>query len=199
MYVLCFCRQARWPAAPPVAVRQHWHRHVCCSAPAWNPQNVPDPQVVPSLDLTPLEAVQAQLHAISRNDEPWPNHGVQTMYEFAADAGSMERSRYFGFSKDLYHFDHFLHFKVACAALVDCESYHILPEPPAAVADIQQQLEPGMEAFYVYVVDSKGQDGGVFELKMVQQEFGLKQGCWMTKSCIKVACLISCVHTCLLL
>lgn len=36
------------------------------------------------------------------------NHGIQTMYEFAEDAGSMERSRYFGFSKDLYHFDHFM-------------------------------------------------------------------------------------------
>lgn len=27
------------------------------------------------------------------------NHGVQTMYDFAEDCGSMERSRYFGFSK----------------------------------------------------------------------------------------------------
>jgi hypothetical protein len=27
------------------------------------------------------------------------NHGVQTMYEFAEEAGCMERSRYFGFSK----------------------------------------------------------------------------------------------------
>lgn len=36
------------------------------------------------------------------------NHGVMTAYEFAEEAGSMERSRYFGYSKDLYHFDHFL-------------------------------------------------------------------------------------------
>jgi hypothetical protein len=27
------------------------------------------------------------------------NHGVATMYEFAEEAGGMERSRYFGFSK----------------------------------------------------------------------------------------------------
>ena len=33
---------------------------------------------------------------------------MQTMYEFGLDIGGMERSRYFGISKDLYHFDHFL-------------------------------------------------------------------------------------------
>ena len=33
---------------------------------------------------------------------------LQTMYEFGYDIGGMERSRYFGMSKDLYHFDHFL-------------------------------------------------------------------------------------------
>lgn len=29
------------------------------------------------------------------------------MYEFALDVGGLERSRYFGYSKDLYHLDHF--------------------------------------------------------------------------------------------
>lgn len=45
---------------------------------------------------------------VNANDLDRPNHGIQTMYAFAEDAGGMERSRYFGFSKDLYHFDHFL-------------------------------------------------------------------------------------------
>lgn len=36
------------------------------------------------------------------------NHGIQTMYEFAEDVGGLDRSRYFGYSKDLYHFDHFM-------------------------------------------------------------------------------------------
>lgn len=30
------------------------------------------------------------------------------MYEFGEDVGGLDRSRYFGFSKDLYHFDHFM-------------------------------------------------------------------------------------------
>jgi hypothetical protein len=42
------------------------------------------------------------------NDSPRSDHGVHTLYEFAADAGDMERSRFFGISKDLYHLDHFL-------------------------------------------------------------------------------------------
>jgi hypothetical protein len=36
------------------------------------------------------------------------NHGLQTMYEFAEDVGGLDRSRYFGYPKDLYHFDHFM-------------------------------------------------------------------------------------------
>lgn len=50
----------------------------------------------------------------------------------------------------------------------------------------QQGVPPGMEVFYVSVIDSQGRDGGVFEFKLVQREMGLRKGCWMTKSCIKV-------------
>jgi hypothetical protein len=39
----------------------------------------------------------------------------------------------------------------------------------------------------VDVVDAAGQAAGVYEFSMVQHEFGLKKGCWMTKSLLKVA------------
>ena len=55
-----------------------------------------------------LEKCQLQCMAADVDCLHRPNHGIQTMYEFAEDAGDMERSKYFGFSKDLYHFDHFL-------------------------------------------------------------------------------------------
>jgi hypothetical protein len=77
-------------------------------------------------------------------------------------------------------------FKSKCAELVDCQSYSILPGPPEALQQQQQQLPPGMEAFHVSVVDGQGRDGGVFEFRLVQKEFGLRKGCWMTKSCLKV-------------
>lgn len=64
-----------------------------------NPQNTPPPTVLPSPSFSAEEAVAAQLAAAQNNDEPRPSHGVHVLYEFAADAGGMERSRYFGLSK----------------------------------------------------------------------------------------------------
>ena len=37
-----------------------------------------------------------------------PNHGIQTAYEYGFDIGGLDPSLYFGFRKDLYHFDHFM-------------------------------------------------------------------------------------------
>jgi hypothetical protein len=73
------------------------------------------------------------------------NHGVQTMYEFAEDCGSMERSRYFGFSKGTpalgtsnimhYHNQH-THTRVAssCGTWA-AGSWHSLPLLVAEAAD----------------------------------------------------------------
>ncbi len=38
--------------------------------------------------------------AAQANDSPWPNHGVQTAYEFAHDVGGLDPSMYFGFRKE---------------------------------------------------------------------------------------------------
>lgn len=64
-----------------------------------NPQNVPAPLRVPSPEFSAVDAVRVQLEAAKDNNTPRPDHGVHVLYEFCADAGSMERSRYFGFSK----------------------------------------------------------------------------------------------------
>lgn len=90
---------------------------------------------------------------------------------------------------DLYHLDHFLGgFKTACAPLVDCSAFTLLQDPPSE--PLLKPLEPahpaGMAAVYVAVTDSAGGDGGVWELRLVQRELGLKKGCWMTKSCLRV-------------
>ena len=52
--------------------------------------------------------MRLQLNAIRDNDVPRANHGVQVLYEYAVEAGQMDRSCYFGWSSDLYHFDHFM-------------------------------------------------------------------------------------------
>jgi len=43
----------------------------------FNPQNTEDPLIVPSPSLTATEAVEVQLRALEKDDEPWPGHGVQ--------------------------------------------------------------------------------------------------------------------------
>ncbi|KAF5832400.1 hypothetical protein DUNSADRAFT_11732 [Dunaliella salina] len=69
-----------------------------------NPQNVENARIMPNASFSPSQAVQVQLNAVAKNDDPWFNHGIQTMYEFAEDTGSMERSWYFvTLQKDLYH------------------------------------------------------------------------------------------------
>lgn len=37
-----------------------------------------------------------------------PNHGLLTMYDFGETIGGLDRCYYFGYGKDLYHFDHFM-------------------------------------------------------------------------------------------
>ena len=80
-------RPAQQPA-PPRAVGEDFASE--------NPQNVPAPERTPSPALQPDAAVRIQLEAAARNDTPRVDHGVHTLYEFCADAGDMDRSRYFG-------------------------------------------------------------------------------------------------------
>ncbi|GFR48818.1 hypothetical protein Agub_g10770, partial [Astrephomene gubernaculifera] len=149
----------------------------CAAAPAWNPQNTPDPVVMPSPSFSPLESVEVQLKALRTNDDPWLNHGIQTAYEFAADAGGMERSRYFGFSKDLYHFDHFLGmFGNMLGDLVNCQTHEVL---------LSREAEPGVHLVRVRVVGPTGRPGE-YDFTLVRKELGRKAGSWMTKSLLKV-------------
>lgn len=46
--------------------------------PQHSPQNTEDPLVGPSPSLTATEAVEVQLRALEKDDEPWQGHGVQT-------------------------------------------------------------------------------------------------------------------------
>ena len=73
-----------------------------------NPQNVPGPLVHPHQMQDAEDAVRLQINALRDNDEPRFNHGVQVMWEFSVESGNMERSRYFGISSDMYHYDHFI-------------------------------------------------------------------------------------------
>ncbi|GIL92677.1 hypothetical protein Vretimale_19446 [Volvox reticuliferus] len=151
-------------------------KHVHAASPAWNPQNTPDPLVMPSPAFSPSESVEVQLKALRTNDDPWLNHGIQTAYEFAADAGGMERSRYFGFSKDLYHLDHFLGmFGNMLGDLVNHQCHEVIQV---------QEPEAGIFVVHVRVIGPTGQ-AGEYDFTMVRKELGRKAGSWMAKSVIK--------------
>lgn len=167
-----------------------------CTAIRENPQNTPEVATPPSPALTAADAVRVQLEAASRNDDPWPRHGIATLYEFCYDAGSLERSRFFGFSKDLYHLDHFMG-AVAnfCPELLGCRSFEVGPERPPRDGAARAA---GAVAFDVEVEaagEVRGGGGGqgrtgsgraVFEFTMQRQEWGLRKGCWQTKTLLRV-------------
>lgn len=143
-----------------------------------NPQNVENAKIMPNASFSPSQAVQVQLDAVAKNDDPWFNHGIQTMYEFAEDTGSMERSWYFvTLQKDLYHFDHFMGgFSTRLGPLIGNTGYTIL-EPKDG-----KEVAPGMLEMNVAVTDANGGDAGVFSFHLVRRELGVKKGAWMTKS-----------------
>jgi len=179
---------ARHAAPPPLLAAPHPQRRrrpniaagaaaaADGAAPKWNPQNVDDPLVVPSPGFSPRQAVEAQLAAAAANDEPWTNHGIQTLYEFALDAGSMERSRYFGMEKDLYHFDHYLGAaQTKLAALIGNRGHEILSEESPA---------QGVVVVKAAVAGPRGGEPVVHAFVMQQQSVGRKSGCWMTKQLV---------------
>ncbi|KAK9812288.1 hypothetical protein WJX73_010026 [Symbiochloris irregularis] len=158
--------------SPSSWLRKDW---TCRAAPTWNPQNVPDPEVMPSPGISAEEAVKVQLDALKNCHTPWTNHGIQTMYEYGLDIGGMERSRYFGMSKDLYHFDHFLgQFQNSFPDLFDMASYSI------------KGVEEAGEETHV-TVEGQTTQGKTFALlfKMAERDFGKKKGSIMTKSLLK--------------
>lgn len=135
---------------------------------------------MPAPSFSPEESVRVQLDSLSKNDEPWPNHGLQTMYEFGLDVGGLDRSMYFGFPKDLYHFDHFMGmFQNRLGPLVFSTSYTLQPEAAAAA--------PGTTvAVVATVIDRAGSPAGQYRFELEQKQLGRKKGAWMTKSLVKL-------------
>ena len=136
-----------------------------------NPQNCPGPEVFPHELQTAEDAVRLQCNALADCHEPRRYHGLQVLYEFACDAGRMERSRFFGFSSDMYHFDHFMgkaghHFK----GLV------------GAAAWAFEGVEPGPRGRVHVAVRAEGRAGQAsrFVFVMQRHDQGKYAGCWCT-------------------
>eukprot|EP00884_Botryococcus_braunii_P022020 jgi/Botrbrau1/8501/Bobra.0029s0009.1 len=89
----------------------------------------------------------------------------------------MERSRYFGFSKDLYHFDHFLgQLQNAYPELTRGEFTYSL-ESTSVDAEGRTEI--------VVKVTDQSKDPSRFVFTMEQYPYGRKKGCFLTKSLLR--------------
>eukprot|EP00239_Pterosperma_sp_CCMP1384_P011032 CAMPEP_0197862994 /NCGR_PEP_ID=MMETSP1438-20131217/40147_1 /TAXON_ID=1461541 /ORGANISM="Pterosperma sp., Strain CCMP1384" /LENGTH=216 /DNA_ID=CAMNT_0043480731 /DNA_START=1 /DNA_END=651 /DNA_ORIENTATION=+ len=166
----------------PSSTSKTAHRNVtpvtASASPNWNPQNVPTAKVRPSLEFSPEESVRVQLNAVADNNIPWDNHGIQVMYDFCEGAGGMERSRYFGYSKDLYHFDHFMGcVRSTYPALFSLASYEITSVQPLDSSEQRWSVK-------VTITTNTGQLHK-YIFTQCKMAFGLFKGCWMTESLLE--------------
>ncbi len=104
-------------------------------------------------------------------NNPRTDHGVQVMWEFSVESGNMDRSRYFGFSSDMYHFDHFLgKCLVNFDAFVFNTKHEILDEI---------LMKDGRTLVRVIVTDKVGSDT-FWAFVMVKRTFSKYEGCWQS-------------------
>ena len=83
----------------------------------------------------------------------------------------MERSRYFGMSTDMYHFDHFMGQALwRFDDMIDMRGYEILE--PKLRSDGRTEVQ-------VKITDKVGQEK-LWTFIMVQRTFGRYKGCWQS-------------------
>lgn len=83
----------------------------------------------------------------------------------------MDRSRYFGFSTDLYHFDHFMGKTLGTFAdLIDSRSYEIFPA---------ESMPDGRTRVRAVVEDNTGRKSD-WTFVMVVRTFSKYKGMWCT-------------------
>jgi len=133
--------------------------------------------MLPSPEFSPEEAVRIQLDALKACDEPWMNHGIQTMYEFGIDIGGLDPSFYFGFRKDLYHLDHFMgQFQTQLSDLVNLRSYCVVgirEEDGGGTGDHTWIVE-------VSVLSGPDNQEQKFEFHLRKKNVGARKGALMT-------------------
>ncbi|KAA6421781.1 MAG: hypothetical protein FRX49_08392 [Trebouxia sp. A1-2] len=104
------------------------------------------------------------------------NHGLLTMYEFGETIGGLDRCYYFGYGKDLYHFDHFMgQFQNELPELVNLHSYSI--EGSKYEEDVHKVL--------VDVVSGLDLSHAQFVFVLAEKDIGTKQGALMTRCLIR--------------
>lgn len=136
-----------------------------------NPQNVPGPLYYPHTMQTAIDACSIQLEGMREKNNPRTDHGVQILWEYAVESGNMQRSRYFGGSSDMYHFDHFLGKSLTYFdAFVFNLGHEIVDE---------RVMSDGRTLIRVIVKD-KVEKKTNWSFIMVKRTFSKYEGCWQS-------------------
>lgn len=93
------------------------------------------------------------------------------MWEFSVEHANMERSRYFGFSTDMYHYDHFIG-----KALVNFDP--LVRNKGHEIVDVSV-MEDGRTMVKVKVTDIVEKESHWIFI-MVRRTFGKYDGCWQS-------------------
>ncbi|GBF90241.1 hypothetical protein Rsub_03374 [Raphidocelis subcapitata] len=130
----------------------------------------------PRFDLDLEGALQLQLDALQRNNSPYPDHGVEVMYRFAA-FDPFERSKYFGRSFDLGQFERFrrVWHTPAFKTLLNHDSADVIG---------RFQMGEGKCALRVLARHDAPLEERTFTVTMVQRQGGPYDGYWLTDSVI---------------
>jgi hypothetical protein len=118
-----------------------------------------------------------QLDALKRNNAPYPDHGVEVMYRFAA-FDPFERSRYFGRSFDLGQFERF-------RRVFHTPAYKPLLGHDRADVVGRLELGEGRVAVRVVVTSTAGApspEEAAYTVTMLQRQGGPYDGYWVTES-----------------
>lgn len=137
-----------------------------------NPQNVPGPLVHPHQMQDVEDAVRLQINAMKENNEPRNHHGVQVLWEYSVESGNMERSRYFGISSDMYHYDHFIGKALKFFG-------PLVRNQGVAAFRGTSVMEDGRTMVKVEVTDIVGEPT-YWAFIMVKRTFGKYEGCWQS-------------------
>ncbi|KAL2652677.1 hypothetical protein R1flu_020805 [Riccia fluitans] len=128
----------------------------------------------PSSEFTAEEAVLQQLEALSNNDEPYADHGVEVMYRFAG-FDPFQRSQYFGPFFDLGQFERFrrIFHHSTYRVLLGHKERRILSSLHMSEHTFKQR---------VWIGGARPGEEEVFEFTLVQRVGGSWDGYWLTDS-----------------
>ena len=97
------------------------------------------------------------------------------MYEFGEDVGGLDRSRYFGYGKDLYHFDHFMgEFSNKFKDIIGHDGFKLE----------QGEQTDTISEIVAEVATTQGASRVQFTMKV--KDVGRNKGRWMTKTIKRV-------------